>query len=111
LGGKTPETWGVSRVHTNTGVLIRPSGNRVWTRGDGTRYKDRSKIEGDEKHIDSVWNYLRSNGKATVGKQHEFGSAEDLQTIAHNKIHYTRTSGGLIEYRSASNSPIWKIKK
>jgi hypothetical protein len=92
---------------------------KVWTRGDGTRYRDPGKIELWDRTPEAVaqqkefWSWLmKQPGVKNVGKiSGEFGSSSSTDAYIYNGLYFTLNQGG-IKWGSASRfknpRSVWK---
>ena len=102
------------------------TGMRMWTRGDGSRYKDPGSIYinrnldpkdqakwNKEKPIEKFWNYLNSKGAKKIGDvSGEFGSDPYNPAVVLNKLVFVYTGRNIL-WGSTSrlkNSSIWRQK-
>lgn len=110
-------------------------GGKVWTRGDGTRYKDPAKIHipsyelkwlrknrskqmdkafpDDEKLIDVVWDMITSQGKKIGQVSGEFGSSPWNDAYLLGGVVFVRRGSFSVSFTSPKifkNMDIWKKK-
>jgi hypothetical protein len=102
-------------------------GMRMWTRGDGSRYKepgyifiDRDLKPGDElkwrkaKAVEKFWKFLESKGARKIGDvSGEFGSDPHSPAIVLNKLIFV-FNGNVVAWGSTSrlkNSSVWRQKQ
>ena len=90
------------------------SSNRVWTRGDGSRYKELSKIVSRDQidHIDNLWDKIKSNGKDIGKMSDEFASMPSGSAVLWDRIIFVKRNN-LIEFGSQGrlkNSSVCNIR-
>lgn len=98
---------------SNRLAFIKPS-TRMWTRGDGIRYKEPSLVvpRGDYADIDIIWGEIQGLADAkNIGTvSGEFGSSEYLPAVTVGKILFIKQQYS-IRYSSKSilkNKSVWR---
>ena len=97
-------------TNRNSDVAVKPASSRMWTRGDGSRYKDESHIHGPEGHIGKIWDHLQKHGKSLGTTSGEFRSDPKRNSIEHNGVIYSKHPDDKtsIAYTSKGRtSPVW----
>lgn len=100
---------------------IKHPGIRVWTRGDGTRYREPGRIgeydsNGNGKLVQKFWDWLiQQPSVKPIGKiSGEFGSSNFDDAYAYRGLYFARNRYGIITWGSTSrlrNSTIWRQQK
>jgi len=97
---------------------IKHPGMRVWTRGDGTRYRDPGGIsdEGYGKQAKQFWNWLgKLPGVKHIGKvSGEFASSPFNDAYVYGGLYFSLNDYGNIQWGSISrlrNTSIWRQAK
>jgi hypothetical protein len=103
---------------SNGNIYVKDPGTRVWTRGDGTRYRDPGKITtkdgSNEKQLKAFFPWLiKQPGVKHLGKiSGEFASDEKTDVYAIGGIYFTQKGHSVIHWGSVSRfknpRSVWK---
>jgi hypothetical protein len=103
---------------SNGNIYVKEPGTRVWTRGDGTRYRDAGKITtkdgSDTKHLKAFFPWLiKQPGVKHLGKlSGSFASDEKTDVYAMGGIYFTQRGHNVIDWGSVSRfknpRSVWK---
>jgi len=91
---------------------IQPS-FRVWTRGDGARYKDWDRIKASQTDINKLISHLEQNATKKISVKGEFGDSDYQRAVILDDVVYIMWDS-FVEFGSLSrlrNTSVWKSKE
>lgn len=118
---KTAKQWESLRKAAYIDFDITQPSTKVWTRGDGSKYKDPGTIKPwhkkNAKDVHNFYDFIKKHsGTKSMGKiGGEFGSSKPTDAVIYKNIYFTLktySNGEWIEFGSASrmkNTSVWAL--
>ena len=90
------------KIHFSKGLDVNPPSSKVWTRYDGSRYKDPGSIQGS--YVDEFWKWMQNKpGVKQIGKVGgSFQSDQKMDSIQYKGMYLSKRTPELIIFGSMS---------